>query len=1097
MVIFRLQLNGKSLAMFSFEGDFKRTPKVSLGGASRKEEKASLLHRTQEERRKREDERKRLKNAITIQSYIRGFQERKRQHGVQRSQFDRCVCESQGSSGLTLSDGAPLSLLARKLLFFYRHSEDAQRLIWLCQSVVKHHAQYVKLLAGPDRTTCVFQIKRLLGHCCRLLQVREDDGVKVAVPMRMLEVFSSERTYLPPLQDSGAAAAALTEQILHYMVQKGYYRSLYALANYKLPSSLEYSNAPTLPLAQTLLEHTLRPLHFTYNSCPADARQLVFSAFTEEFISPPFTEHMFHFFVPALADPKFAFPFHNFLWSLQATVASSAKIQNHAPWLFYFVLTLGENSLGSLSEEGLLLYLSSLQALLPLLPVTESYTRTEVNSDSEDEDDPAARPSPLQDESRISVQCITQLCVQKLDSKQQTNALLALVWRDSASEDVFTMMASICHTLMVQHRMMVPKVRLLYSLAFNARFLRHLWHLITSMRTKMITGSLVPLLQLMSRGSPMSAEDSNRIIPLFYLFSSLFGHSLISIHDTEFFGESMDGHTQPTMMPFSLTELVSLSRCLRDACLGIIKLAHPETKSGYSEEYAAAFRSVGVKTSSQIQQRIQNQQKRWVQLFKVITNLVKMLKARDIRRPFCPHGHWLSGEVNIRADKVTQLYVPSARHVWRTRRMGRIGPLQSTLDVGLEPPPLSVSEERHLAILTELPFVVPFEERVKIFQRLIYADKREVQGDGGPFMDGINITIRRNYIYEDAYDKLSPENEPDLKKRIRVHLLNAHGLDEAGIDGGGIFREFLSELLKSGFNPNQGFFRTTNEGLLFPSPTAEMLIGESFTRHYYFLGRILGKALYENMLVELPFASFFLSKLLGTSADVDIHHLASLDPEMYRNLLFLKSYEGDVEDLGLNFTIVNNDLGEAQVVELKPGGKDVPVTTANRIAYIHLVADYRLNKQIRAHCLAFRQGLANVLNLEWLRMFDQQEIQVLVSGAHVPICLEDLKKFTNYSGGYTATHSVIKIFWEVVESFSDEEKRKLLKFVTSCSRPPLLGFKELYPAFCIHNGGNDLERLPTASTCMNLLKLPEFCDDQLMRNKLLYAIESSSGFELS
>ena len=66
------------------------------------------------------------------------------------------------------------------------------------------------------------------------------------------------------------------------------------------------------------------------------------------------------------------------------------------------------------------------------------------------------------------------------------------------------------------------------------------------------------------------------------------------------------------------------------------------------------------------------------------------------------------------------------------------------------------------------------------------------------------------------------------------------------------------------------------------------------------------------------------------------------------------------------------------MVELKPGGKDIPVTSANRIAYIHLVADYRLNKQIRQHCLAFRQGLANVVNLEWLRMFDQQEIQVLL-----------------------------------------------------------------------------------------------------------------------
>lgn len=52
---------------------------------------------------------------------------------------------------------------------------------------------------------------------------------------------------------------------------------------------------------------------------------------------------------------------------------------------------------------------------------------------------------------------------------------------------------------------------------------------------------MVPLLQLISRGSPMSYEDSNRIIPLFYLFSSLFSHSLISVHDSEFFGHEMEG----------------------------------------------------------------------------------------------------------------------------------------------------------------------------------------------------------------------------------------------------------------------------------------------------------------------------------------------------------------------------------------------------------------------------------------------------------------------------------------------------------------------------------------------------------------------------
>ena len=46
---------------------------------------------------------------------------------------------------------------------------------------------------------------------------------------------------------------------------------------------------------------------------------------------------------------------------------------------------------------------------------------------------------------------------------------------------------------------------------------------------------------------------------------------------------------------------------------------------------------------------------------------------------------------------------------------------------------------------------------------------------------------------------------------------------------------------------------------------------------------MLGKVLYEGMLVELPFASFFVSKILSShTGDVDIHHLASLDPEMYK-----------------------------------------------------------------------------------------------------------------------------------------------------------------------------------------------------------------------
>jgi hypothetical protein len=40
-------------------------------------------------------------------------------------------------------------------------------------------------------------------------------------------------------------------------------------------------------------------------------------------------------------------------------------------------------------------------------------------------------------------------------------------------------------------------------------------------------------------------------------------------------------------------------------------------------------------------------------------------------------------------------------------------------------------------------------------------------------------------------------------------------------------------------------------------------------------------------------------------------------------------------------------------------------------------------------------------------------------------------------------------------------------------------------------------RLPSAATCMNLLKLPLYDNAMILKEKLLYAITSDSGFELS
>lgn len=200
---------------------------------------------------------------------------------------------------------------------------------------------------------------------------------------------------------------------------------------------------------------------------------------------------------------------------------------------------------------------------------------------------------------------------------------------------------------------------------------------------------------------------------------------------------------------------------------------------------------------------------------------------------------------------------------------------------------------------------------------------------------------------------------------------------------------------------------------------------------------------------------------------------------LHKNLLSLKAYEGDVSELGLYFTIVCDELGETREEDLKPNGSNIPVTSANRLEYIQLMADFKLNKQIRKQCMAFRQGLSNVLPIQWLYMFSNKELQVLISGAEIPVDIDDLRLHTRYSGDFSTEHPTIICFWKVIQKFNDIQRRQLLKFVTSCSRPPLLGFKVKYFSNQIY------------IAFLNLFALIDFCPF-LSYNTYIYTIKQKN-----
>jgi len=130
-------------------------------------------------------------------------------------------------------------------------------------------------------------------------------------------------------------------------------------------------------------------------------------------------------------------------------------------------------------------------------------------------------------------------------------------------------------------------------------------------------------------------------------------------------------------------------------------------------------------------------------------------------------------------------------------------------------------------------------------------------------------------------------------------------------------------------------------------------------------------------------------------------------------------------------------------------------------------------------------------------MFDPYELNILISGNASDLKMEDLARCCTYAGGYDRTSPVVRWIWELlVYEFSNEDRAKFLMFVTSCSRAPLLGYASLRPPFCIHRVP-DNDRLPTASTCANLLKLPDYSDKARLRVKLIQAINQGQGFHLS
>lgn len=492
----------------------------------------------------------------------------------------------------------------------------------------------------------------------------------------------------------------------------------------------------------------------------------------------------------------------------------------------------------------------------------------------------------------------------------------------------------------------------------------------------------------------------------------------------------------------------------------------------------------------------------YINLKSISTTLLNQLYLKNLRMKFLPRDYWNLKDLVFNVDLMLSIIAEEEE--------SRINAEENDEEeiVGLKrskPVPIEILSK--LEVLKTLPFFIEFNHRVKIFQALIDLDKQR-NTSFNPFMfdePKLIAKINRDSILEDAYNAYHRQGA-NFKNRLQVEFFNQYG-KEAGIDGGGITKEFLTCVVKEGFNPDNAFelFKETGDNQLYPNDKIFEILYVGMDKEFQqikldyirFLGMIVGKCLYENVLIDVSFAPFFLNKWCNDGMKNSINDLSYLDNELFKNLMKLTKMTNDeLKQLELTFSINLKIDNKSYNLDLLPNGANVEVDLSNILNYIHQLANYKLNQSLKIQTKYFLEGLYSMISKSWLSMFDCFELQMLISGGKDDINIDDWKNNVEY-GGYLDDDPAVIMFWEIVEEMTPQERCKLIKFVTSVSRAPLLGFGSLAPKFGIRNSGNDSVRLPTASTCVNLLKLPNYRDKKTMREKLLYAINTEAGFDLS
>ncbi|EGN99872.1 hypothetical protein SERLA73DRAFT_88605 [Serpula lacrymans var. lacrymans S7.3] len=354
----------------------------------------------------------------------------------------------------------------------------------------------------------------------------------------------------------------------------------------------------------------------------------------------------------------------------------------------------------------------------------------------------------------------------------------------------------------------------------------------------------------------------------------------------------------------------------------------------------------------------------------------------------------------------------------------------------------------------------------------------------------LQLNVRRARVFEDSFQYLQRKTGDQIK----YGKLSVRFYDEEGVDAGGVTREWFQILARQMFDPNNALFQPCAADRLTYQPNKNSWVNPEHLSFFKFVGRVIGKAIYDGRLLDAYFAKSLYRQILGKQ--VDYKDVEWVDPEYYNSLCWI--LENDPTPLDLTFSVEADEFGRSRIFPLKEGGESIPVTQENKREFVQLSANFRLYSSISEQIENLLAGFYEIIPKDLITIFNEQELELLISGTP-DIDVDEWRAATEYNG-YTSSDPVIVWWWRALKSFNREERAKVLSFATGTSRVPLGGFVDLQGVqgvqrFSIHRAYGDSDRLPQAHTCFNQIDLPQYSSYEMLRQQLLLAInEGGEGF---